>query len=264
MPTDSPEDVAHDRGAHGARCRTALASYRESLRHAAGRGHGRRRRGRSRKVAEQCTTWAGLGDEPAFFASFASSADGRRRRCAADLDAAAAAAGQAYADLAAFLRDELLPQGAGRRTRSARTSTRLWSRMYLGARLDLQRGLRVGLGGVHPHRDGDEGGRRPDPGRARASARRATRSTPTRATGSPGPRRVPRVDAGPVRPGAGGPARRALRDPGRDHAAGLQDRPARRRVGRVLHGPVGRLHAARARCGGRCRRTRTSSPRGAR
>jgi len=133
MPTDSP-DAWRAIAARMAAVPDALASYRESLRYAAGRGTVAAER-QVRKVAEQCTTWAGLGDEPAFFAALASSASSDSVR--ADLDRAATAAGQAYADLAAFLRDELLPKAPEKDAVGADVYA-LWSRMYLGARLDLQ------------------------------------------------------------------------------------------------------------------------------
>jgi uncharacterized protein (DUF885 family) len=134
MPTDSP-DAWHTIATRMAGVPDALASYRESLRHAAGRGAVSAAR-QVRKVAEQCTTWAGLGDEPAYFASLVSSAsvDATLR---ADLDRAAVAAGQAYADLAAFLREELLAK-APEKDAVGPDVYALWSRMYLGARLDLR------------------------------------------------------------------------------------------------------------------------------
>jgi uncharacterized protein (DUF885 family) len=137
MPTGSEGDW-QTIAARMARVPEALASYRESLRHAAGQGTVAAAR-QVGKVAEQCTTWAGLGGEPAFFSSFVASAspthvDGALR---ADLDTAAAAAGQAYAELAAYLRDELAPK-APAEDAVGEDVYGLWSRMYLGARLDLR------------------------------------------------------------------------------------------------------------------------------
>ncbi|MGH3877852.1 MAG: DUF885 domain-containing protein [Actinophytocola sp.] len=134
MPAASPEDW-RTIATRMSRVPEALASYRESLRHAAGRGDISAAR-QVRKVAEQCTTWAGLGDEPAYFATLAGKAavDPALR---ADLDAAATVAGQAYADLAAFLREELLAK-APREDAVGEDVYGLWSRMYLGARVDLR------------------------------------------------------------------------------------------------------------------------------
>jgi uncharacterized protein (DUF885 family) len=134
MATDSP-DAWRTIATRMAAVPDALASYRESLRTAARRDAVAAVR-QVRKVAEQCTTWAGLGDEPAFFATLASAAevDGALR---ADLDRAAAAAGAAYAELATFLREELLAK-APEKDAVGPDVYALWSRMYLGARLDLR------------------------------------------------------------------------------------------------------------------------------
>jgi len=118
-----------------ARVPEAIAGYRESLRYAAEHGTVAAARQVS-KVAEQCTTWAGLGDGPAFFETFVASAD-VHRALRADLDTAAAAAGQAYAELATFLRDELAPKAPAEDAVGVDVYG-LWSRMYLGARLDLR------------------------------------------------------------------------------------------------------------------------------
>ena len=134
MPAASPEDW-RTIATRMSRVPEALASYRESLRHAAGKGDISAVR-QVRKVAEQCTTWAGLGDEPAYFANLAGAAD-VDDALRADLDAAATVAGQAYADLAAFLREELLPK-APREDAVGEDVYGLWSRMFLGAKVDLR------------------------------------------------------------------------------------------------------------------------------
>ncbi len=138
MPTDSPQ-AWRTVATRMSRVPDTLASYRESLRHAAARGTVAAAR-QVRRVAEQCTTWAGLGDEPAFFASLAATApaDGSvDDALRADLDAGAAAAGKAYAELAAFLREELLAK-APAEDAVGEDVYALWSRMYLGARVDLR------------------------------------------------------------------------------------------------------------------------------
>jgi uncharacterized protein (DUF885 family) len=133
MPTDSPQ-AWRTIAARMAQVPDALAGYRESLRRAAGRGQVAPAR-QVRKVAEQCMAWAGVGDEPAFFTSLADSAvDGAPH---ADLAAGAAAAGQAYAELGAFLREELLPKAPAKDAVGADVYG-LWSRTYLGARIDLR------------------------------------------------------------------------------------------------------------------------------
>ncbi|HEY7595991.1 MAG TPA: DUF885 domain-containing protein [Actinophytocola sp.] len=134
MPTESADDwrvIATRMAAVPA----ALASYRESLRHAAAQGRVSAVR-QVRKVAEQCATWAGAGSGPAFFATMVAQAPDEPA-LRADLDAAAAAAGQAYAELGTFLTDELLPKAPERDAVGADVYG-LWSRMYLGARVDLR------------------------------------------------------------------------------------------------------------------------------
>jgi uncharacterized protein (DUF885 family) len=111
----------------------AVGRYREGLRHAAAEGHVAAARQVS-KVAEQCANWAGQGSEPSFFVSFAAGGPDEVR---ADLDAGAAAASGAYAELAVFLREELLPV-APAEDAVGEDVYGLWSRMYLGARLDLR------------------------------------------------------------------------------------------------------------------------------
>jgi uncharacterized protein (DUF885 family) len=134
MPTGSEREW-HTISARMSRVPEAIAGYQESLRYAAEQGAVAAVRQVS-KVAEQCTTWAGLGGEPAFFESFVASADvdGALR---ADLDAAAAAAGQAYAELATYLRDELAPE-APAEDAVGEDVYGLWSRKHLGAQLDLR------------------------------------------------------------------------------------------------------------------------------
>lgn len=111
----------------------AMAGYQEGLRHAAANGVVAAAR-QVRKVAEQCVTWAGQDGDPSFFTTFVADAPDAVRK---DLDAGAAAANQAYADLATFLREELLPK-APAEDAVGEDVYGLWSRVHLGARLDLR------------------------------------------------------------------------------------------------------------------------------
>jgi uncharacterized protein (DUF885 family) len=132
MPTESPE-AWHTIARRLAAMPQALAGYQEGLRHAAANGVVAAAR-QVRRVAEQCTTWSGQGAESSFFTSFVTAAPEVLRR---DVESAAAAANQAYADLAVFLREELLPQ-APAEDAVGEDVYALWSRLYLGARLDLR------------------------------------------------------------------------------------------------------------------------------
>ena len=115
----------------------AIGGYIESLRFAAARGHVR-----ARRQVEACIKQAGDNTGPdGFFATFARGAaiEGGELPDAlrAELERAGAAAGEAYAGLAAFLRDELLPQ-APERDAVGREAYALHSRSFLGARIDLE------------------------------------------------------------------------------------------------------------------------------
>jgi uncharacterized protein (DUF885 family) len=127
MPTATAEDWATI-AARLARLPAAVASYQAGLTYAAKRGHVSARR-QVTKVAEQCAKW-GAG----FFTDFVADAPDSVR---ADVDAGAAAASQAYTDLAAFLRTELLPQAKEKDAVGEETYS-LYSRRYLGAALDLR------------------------------------------------------------------------------------------------------------------------------
>ncbi|TDV40381.1 DUF885 domain-containing protein [Actinophytocola oryzae] len=106
----------------------AVAGYQAGLSHAAARGHVAARR-QVEKVATQCARWS-----DGFFTEFAAGGPDSLR---AELDAGAAAASQAYADLAEFLRTELLPK-APAKDAVGEDAYRLHSRHYLGAALDLR------------------------------------------------------------------------------------------------------------------------------
>ncbi|WP_018686260.1 DUF885 domain-containing protein [Actinokineospora enzanensis] len=134
MDTDTEEGWA-DLAARLAAVPDCLAGYRSALRESAGRGRVAALR-QVRKVGEQCRTWAGLTDQPSFFTTRVEGAE-VPDTLRADLDAAARAANQAYADLAAFLADELAPRAPAEDAVGEERYT-LWSREYTGARLDLR------------------------------------------------------------------------------------------------------------------------------
>ncbi|MGW0062412.1 DUF885 domain-containing protein [Streptosporangium sandarakinum] len=129
MPTATAEDWAVIAGRLAA-VPHALAGYRASLSAAAGRGRVAAAR-QVRRVIAQCETWSA---PDGFFTGLIGPADvGDALR--ADLRAGAHAAAGAYAELAAFLRDELGPRSAAEDAVGEETYE-LWSRTFLGARLD--------------------------------------------------------------------------------------------------------------------------------
>lgn len=127
MPASTTEDWATI-ATRLSRLPDAVASYRAGLRYSASRGRVAARR-QVVKVAEQCAKW-GAG----FFTTLAAGGPDDLR---AELDAGAAAASQAYTDLADFLRTELLPK-APEKDAVGEEVYRLQSRRYLGAALDLR------------------------------------------------------------------------------------------------------------------------------
>jgi uncharacterized protein (DUF885 family) len=134
MPTDSEEAWGRIAERLG-KVPACLTGYAQALAAAAANGVVSAKRQVTR-VAEQCDVWSGATDTPSFFATFVESApvsDALR----ADLDSGAAAAAKAYADLAAFLRTELLDL-APAKDAVGEDTYRLWSREFLGAALDLR------------------------------------------------------------------------------------------------------------------------------
>ncbi|ASO22145.1 uncharacterized protein (DUF885 family) [Actinoalloteichus hoggarensis] len=137
MPTDDAEQWENI----AARMRAvpdALAGLRVSL--GAGADAGRCAAVRQvQKVAEQCDTWSGGGDVDSFFTSLIKGADDRTDVSATlrtELAAGADAASRAYADFARFLRADLAPK-APAKDASGPEIYQLWSRYFIGARLDL-------------------------------------------------------------------------------------------------------------------------------
>jgi uncharacterized protein (DUF885 family) len=117
---------------------TAVDGYIESLRFAASHGHVRARR-QIEACANQCADNVGPEGFFARFAAQAAPADGADLPGAlrTDLRAGAEGAAAAYDRLAAFLRDELLPQGAANDA-CGRDLYTLCSRACVGSRIDLE------------------------------------------------------------------------------------------------------------------------------
>ncbi|OLF08651.1 hypothetical protein BLA60_21735 [Actinophytocola xinjiangensis] len=132
MPTDSDE-AWHTIARRLAALPAAMASYRDGLRHAAASGRVAAAR-QVRIVAEQCSTWIGLGAQPSFFTSFVEDGPESLR---GELAAGAEAANQAYGDLAVFLTEELLAKAPAEDAVGEEVYG-LFSRRYLGARVDLR------------------------------------------------------------------------------------------------------------------------------
>lgn len=117
----------------------AVSQLRAGLAHAGSEGHVSAVR-QVERVAEQCDIWSGRTGGESFFANLVAGA-GKATDVAeslhADLAEAAGQAARAYAELADFLRTELLPQ-APQRDAVGEHRYRLGSRYFLGAELDLR------------------------------------------------------------------------------------------------------------------------------
>jgi len=115
---------------------TALSGYTESLRTAAGRGHVVPRR-QVAAVIGQCTDYSRPDGFFGTFAAGAATGSGPLPAAlAAELTASAAAAAAGYAELATFLRGELMP-AAPARDAVGRDAYAVHSRYFLGTRIDL-------------------------------------------------------------------------------------------------------------------------------
>ncbi|GAB1514244.1 DUF885 domain-containing protein [Actinophytocola sp. KF-1] len=130
MPAGSADDWATI-ATRLSRLPDAIAGYRASLLHAAAKGDVSAVR-QVGKVADQCEQWS-----ENFFTDFVAGAADVPDSLRADLDAGAAAASRAYAELAGFLRTELLPK-APAKDAVGEDVYKLLSRRYLGAALDLR------------------------------------------------------------------------------------------------------------------------------
>ncbi|ACU35356.1 DUF885 domain-containing protein [Actinosynnema pretiosum subsp. pretiosum] len=133
MPTATTEDWAVI-AKRLAALPEAVANLRAGLGHSADAGRVAALR-QVTKVAEQCDTWSGRTTGRSFFADLIAPApDDRALRT--ELEAGARAAGEAYADLAQFLRAELAPK-APTKDAVGEEAYRLKSRFFTGAKLDL-------------------------------------------------------------------------------------------------------------------------------
>ncbi len=126
---------------------TAGAGYVETLRLAASRG----RVPAVRQVREALAQAEELAEpSTSFFTGFVASPEAREAVAAGgdalreDLERGAEAARRTYAELAAFLRDELAPQ-APEADAAGRERYALWSRYFLGAAVDLDETYQWGL-----------------------------------------------------------------------------------------------------------------------
>jgi uncharacterized protein (DUF885 family) len=134
LPKDGDDDYA-DLAARMRAVPDALAGYKASLLEGVRRGRVSAVR-QVDKCAEQCDAYSGSAGGEAYFASVAA-AGGRSGALAEELEAAAAVADAAYADLATFLRSELR-QHAPEKDAVGREVYALASRDFLGAAIDLE------------------------------------------------------------------------------------------------------------------------------
>ncbi len=119
----------------------ALAAYRRSLVQARDGGRVAARR-QVLACAGQCTQWTS-GEDGGFFGHLVAGS-GMQGEIRTDLESAARAASQAYAELGTFLRDELAPH-APEHDGVGRERYALWSRYFLGAEIDLDETYAWGL-----------------------------------------------------------------------------------------------------------------------
>ncbi|CAL8976668.1 hypothetical protein CELL_02372 [Cellulomonas sp. T2.31MG-18] len=141
MSTDTPDDWAAV-AARLVELPAAVAGYTESLRAAAAQGHV----AAARQVAEaQRQAQEQADPSSSFFPGFVASApDQLAGSLRIELERGAALAGQAYADLAEFLRDELAPLAVDQDA-VGRDRYGLLSRAFLGATVDLDETYAWGL-----------------------------------------------------------------------------------------------------------------------
>jgi uncharacterized protein (DUF885 family) len=135
MPTGTADEWAAI-AARMAGMPTALEELRASLLASAEAGRVAALR-QIAKVAEQAEQWAGLSGGEGYFRTLAASATDVPESLRGDLEHFAHEAQEAYAELAGFLRAELAPQ-APTKDAVGEEEYRLWSRMFVGAELDLR------------------------------------------------------------------------------------------------------------------------------
>jgi uncharacterized protein (DUF885 family) len=134
MPTRTAEDWAVI-AKRLAAVPDALAGYRSALVDSAANGLVSAIR-QVERVAGQCDTWSGADGSPSFFDTLVSGADAVPEALRADLNSAARAAAKAYGELGTFLRETIAPVAPAEDAVGAEVY-RLWSRLYLGAAVDL-------------------------------------------------------------------------------------------------------------------------------
>ena len=222
----------------------AVAGYVESLRAGAAGG-----RVAAVRQVEACAAEADAHAAPdGFFATFPAG-------LGADAERAGALAARAYAELAGFLRTELLPQ-APAVDAVGRERYALWSRYHVGADVDLDETYAWGLEEVARLRAEMAGVARAITGSGDvAAAAAALDADPALVVEGAANFRAwmqDRSDA-TVEAAAGRP----LRHPPRDPAPGVPDRADDERRD-LLHRPQRGLQPARGACGGRCRRAQTT------
>ncbi|HEX7304459.1 DUF885 domain-containing protein [Lentzea sp.] len=88
------------------------------------------------KIAGQCDTWAGNADPESFFTKFVRGAE-VPAALKAELETHAEAANEAFAGFARQLREDIAPKAPDRDGVGAEIYS-LWSRQFLGARIDVQ------------------------------------------------------------------------------------------------------------------------------
>ena len=140
MPTEG-EDAWRTIATRMSAVPAALAAYRRSLVQARDGGRVAARR-QVLACAGQCTKWTS-GEDGGFFGHLVAGS-GMQGEIRTDLETAARAASQAYAELGTFLRDELAPH-APEHDGVGRERYALWSRYFLGAEIDLDETYAWGL-----------------------------------------------------------------------------------------------------------------------
>ncbi|MEJ7725671.1 MAG: DUF885 domain-containing protein [Actinomycetes bacterium] len=140
MPTEG-EDAWRTIATRMSAVPAALAAYRRSLDQARDGGRVAARR-QVLACAGQCTQWTS-GEDGGFFGHLVAGS-GMQGEIRTDLETAARAASQAYAELGTFLRDELAPH-APEHDGVGRERYALWSRYFLGAEIDLDETYAWGL-----------------------------------------------------------------------------------------------------------------------
>jgi uncharacterized protein (DUF885 family) len=135
MPT-AGEQAAANIAARLAAVPTALAQWRQTLRHAAALGHVSPSR-QMREVAKQCDVWTDVNGDN-FYAALAerAAAAAGSATLRADLDRTAALAREATAETGRFLRDELAPRGRPTQAAGAERYERALG-YFLGADIDV-------------------------------------------------------------------------------------------------------------------------------